>query len=105
MRSSQLALHSPLSQVPPLARTGLPTQLGNLVMLEDLVLSHNNLTGGVLFATCSSPPASALPAPLCSALCRPLRADIPTQLGNLEMLHWFKLAYNRLYWLSARGLL
>ncbi|MGR9091744.1 MAG: NAD(P)/FAD-dependent oxidoreductase, partial [Gammaproteobacteria bacterium] len=22
-----------------------------------------------------------------------------------QMLHWFKLAYNRLYWLSARGLL
>ena len=22
-----------------------------------------------------------------------------------QMMHWFKLAYNRLYWLSARGLL
>jgi sulfide:quinone oxidoreductase len=22
-----------------------------------------------------------------------------------QMIHWFKLAYNRLYWLSARGLL
>jgi len=22
-----------------------------------------------------------------------------------QMVHWFKLAYNRLYWLSARGLL
>ncbi len=22
-----------------------------------------------------------------------------------QIIHWFKLAYNRLYWLSARGLL
>ncbi len=22
-----------------------------------------------------------------------------------QMIHWFKLAYNRMYWLSARGLL
>ncbi|TAN53481.1 MAG: NAD(P)/FAD-dependent oxidoreductase, partial [Rhodospirillales bacterium] len=22
-----------------------------------------------------------------------------------QMVHWFKLAYNRLYWLSAKGLL
>ena len=29
----------------------------------------------------------------------------PTVAPPSQMLHWFKLAYNRLYWLSARGLL
>ena len=29
----------------------------------------------------------------------------PTLAPPSQMLHWFKLAYNRLYWLSARGLL
>ena len=30
----------------------------------------------------------------------PPNPGVPTQ-----MIHWFKLAYNRLYWLSAKGLL
>ena len=29
----------------------------------------------------------------------------PNPTAPTQMIHWFKLAYNRLYWLSARGLL
>lgn len=29
----------------------------------------------------------------------------PKPMPSSEMLHWFKLAYNELYWLSARGIL
>ncbi len=29
----------------------------------------------------------------------------PAPGASTQMIHWFKLAYNRLYWLSARGLL